>query len=152
MIDRASRDRLALALRRYVSGRIHNDALDNVEVDWRDRGAVAVQEAAWTLYNDHYQHYAVGRNAIPKQARREIARWIVFLHSDYEYLWPQYSFIRAGIPKWLQNLPAFRLLRRREERIWAEFCETGDISCWPFQNQGDLTEARLSPRLLAGHS
>jgi hypothetical protein len=149
MIHRASRDRLALALRQYVSGRISNDDLDATEVDWRDRGAVAVKQAAWSLYDDNYQHRAVGRHAISKEGRREIARWIVFLHSDQEYLWPQYSFIRVS--SWLGNVLTFGLWRRRESRLWKEYCEAGDISCWPFQNESELRKARVSPRFLAGH-
>ena len=43
MIDRKGRDRLALALRRYVVGRITNDDLEETEIDQRDRGAVAVK-------------------------------------------------------------------------------------------------------------
>lgn len=46
MIHRESRDRVALALRRYAVGRIANDDLDDMEVDWRDRGAVAVKQIA----------------------------------------------------------------------------------------------------------
>jgi hypothetical protein len=33
MIDRPSRDKLAEALRQYVSGRITNDTLDDIKVD-----------------------------------------------------------------------------------------------------------------------
>lgn len=64
MIDRKSRDALAIALRHYCAGLITNDDLDEVLVDWRDRGAVAVKQMSWQLY------------------------------SDQEYLWPEYSFIQ----------------------------------------------------------
>jgi hypothetical protein len=57
VIHRDSRDRLAEALRRYASGHISNDELDEVEVDWRDRGAVAVKGMAWRLYDDTREHY-----------------------------------------------------------------------------------------------
>ena len=69
MICERSRDRLALALRRYVAGRINNDDLDSVEVDWRDRGAVAVKQMAWNLYDDTNCHYAKGRHAINSDAK-----------------------------------------------------------------------------------
>lgn len=68
MIDRASRDRLATALRRYVSGRSTNDDLDRVDVDWRDRGAIAVKDRAWCLYDDTDQHRATGRHYLPQPA------------------------------------------------------------------------------------
>ena len=52
MIDRPSRNKLATAIRQYVSGRITNDNLDDIEIDWRDSGALAVKERAWSLYDD----------------------------------------------------------------------------------------------------
>jgi len=70
MIHRESRDELALALRRYVSGQIHNDQLADVGVDWRDRGAVYVYDMAWQLYNDMEQHYAKGKYSLDEQARK----------------------------------------------------------------------------------
>ena len=150
MIDRVSRDRLALALRQFVSGRIHNDELDAIEVDWRDRGAVAVKQAAWTLYDDYYQHFATGRHRIPGENRRVIARWVIFLHSNEEYLWPEYSFIR--VRNWAANILTLGWWRRREERLWREFCDTGDFSSWPFQNETELKKALSSPRLLSGRN
>jgi hypothetical protein len=93
MIHRQSRRRLALALRRYAATRITNVQLDEIDVDWRDRGAVAVKEMAWGLYDDLYTHKAVGRHALNRDVRRMVARWVVFLMSDEEYLWPEYSFI-----------------------------------------------------------
>lgn len=90
MIDRAGRDRIALALRRYAGKRITNDDLEEAAfADWRDRGAQAVAQLAWNLYSDHEQHRATGRHALDDSVRSDIARWIVFLHSDQEYLWPE---------------------------------------------------------------
>jgi hypothetical protein len=74
VIHRDSRDRLAEALRRYVCGDISNDELDEVEVDWRDRGAVAVKEMAWRLYDDTREHYV--EDALPRhsEGRKMVAR------------------------------------------------------------------------------
>lgn len=70
MVDRESRNRLAGALRHYVSGQITNDELDAVVVDWRDRGAVAVSQMAWYLYDDCYTHKAKGSHYLHKDATR----------------------------------------------------------------------------------
>lgn len=70
MIHRDSRNRLAEALRHYVSGRITNDELDDVEVDWRDRGAVAVKQMAWQLYDDLRTHYVEGELGRGSQGRK----------------------------------------------------------------------------------
>jgi hypothetical protein len=91
MICRESRDRLALALRRYVSCRISNDELHEIPVDARDRGALAVKHAAWMLYSDLKNHFNVGKYELSPQGRREVARLIVFLHSDIEYQYPDWS-------------------------------------------------------------
>ena len=74
MIHRESRDNLAQALRQYVSGRITNDDLANISVDWRDRAAVAVEKMAWTLYDDIQTHYVEGRWSRNSGGRRTIAR------------------------------------------------------------------------------
>ena len=105
MIHRESRNRLAEALRHYAAGRITNDDLDSVEIDWRDRGAIAVNEMAWGLYDDHDVHKATGRYQLDRDARRAISKWIVFLHSDCEYIWPEYSFLQ--FVNWPMNFLTF---------------------------------------------
>lgn len=148
MIDRPSRDRLAEALRHYVSGRITNDELDAVEVDWRDRGVVAVHEMAWHLYDDLKVHYVEDRLPRHSEARRGVASWIVFLHSDTEYFWPEYSFIQ--VVNWPMNLLTLGWWERRKQRRWQRFQEAGDFAVWPFFCRSDLESARARPRLLAG--
>lgn len=150
MIHRDSRDRLAEALRQYVSGRITNDDLDEVEVDWRDRGAVAVKEMAWQLYDDLSTHYVEGDLNRNSKGRKGIARWVTFLYSDREYLWPEYSFIQ--IVNWPMNLLTFGWWERMKKKRWEEFLEAGDFDVWPFCAREDLEAIRSRPRLLAGRS
>ena len=146
MIDRESRNRLAEALRHYVSGQITNDDLDEVEVDWRDRGAIAVKERAWSLYDDLYQHKATGSHYLDKEARREIAKWIVFLHSNNEYLWPEYSFIQIiNVP---MNLITLGWWERMKKRKWEQFLEAGEFEVWPFCSKEELQKASSLPRLM----
>ena len=144
MIHRPSRETLALALRRYVSSQITNDDLDDVDVDWRDRGAVAVKEMAWSLYDDMHEH-RVG-NDLPRgsEARKTIALWIVFLHSDAEYLWPEHSFIQVF--NWPLNILTFGWWERNKARRWQQFLEAGDFAAWPFCARSELEEAVSSPR------
>jgi hypothetical protein len=149
MICEKSRDRLALALRRYAAGRISNDDLDSVEVDWRDRGAVAVKQMAWRLYDDTTYHFAKGRHAINRDGRRIVAKWIVFLQGDTEYLWPDYSFIQI-INRPL-NLLTFGWWEKRKNARRKEFEQAGDFSAWPFIAMTELNDAVQSPRYLAGH-
>ena len=150
MIDRASRSRLAEALRHYVTGRITNDQLDGVEVDWRDRGAVAVQQMAWRLYDDLSVHYVEDRLPPHSEGRTAVARWILFLHSGEEYLWPDYSFIQ--IVNWPMNLLTLGLWESWKRRRWEQFLEAGDFDAWPFRQRSALDRAVARPRLLAGRS
>lgn len=147
VIHRSSRNALALALRRYVSGRITNDDLDDVDVDWRDRGAVAVKEMAWSLYDDMREH-RIGHD-LPRgsDARRTIARWIVFLHCDAEYLWPEYSFIQ--FVNWPLNILTLGWWEKHKARRWQELLEAGDFNAWPFCARRELERAASSPRLFA---
>jgi len=148
MIDRASRDRLATALRRYVSGHITNDDLHGINVDWRDRGAVAVRQRAWALYDDTYQHRATGKHYLGKPARDEIARWIIFLHSDVEYTWPEFNFIQIVNP--LMNILTLGWWEARKERRFQEFQAAGEYSVWPFATEADYQTVLERPKYFAG--
>lgn len=63
---------------------------------------VAVKQMAWQLYDDLRTHYVEGNLGRGSDGRKTIARWIIFLQSDKEYLWPEYSFIR--VINWPLNL------------------------------------------------
>jgi len=141
MIDRKGRNRLALALRRYAIGRITSDELEEIETDWRDRGVRAVHQMSWGLYSDG-QGYAVGQHALNWAVRRDLARWILFLRSEQEYLWPEYRF-DAG---WLSLFGKKRLLKiggmeARWNKRLQQFLEAGDGEVWPFINRAAYDEA-----------
>lgn len=148
LVHRESRNRLAEALRQYLSGRITNDELDDIEVDWRDRGAVAVKERAWQLYDDLRTHYVEGNLTRGSEGRRTVALWIAFLHSDMEYLWPEYSFMQ--ILNWPMNLLTLGWWGRMKKRKWEQFLEAGDFNVWPFCTKEELESVLQKPQLLAG--
>jgi hypothetical protein len=148
VICRDSRDRLALALRRYAAGRITNDDLDAIDVDSGDRGAAAIKHRAWFLYDDLMEHRATAKYLIPREGRRELARWVVFLHSEHEYLWPEFSFIDVlNIPL---NLLTLGWWARYRSRRYAEFREAGDFPVWPFLRTSEFEAAIRTPKFLSG--
>jgi hypothetical protein len=153
MISRDSRTRLAEALRHYTSGQISNDDLDDVEVDWRDRGAVAIQGMAWSLYDDTKYHYVEKRLPRGSSAREIVARWILFLHTDMEYMWPEYSFyqIRMCPDNFVMNFLTFGLWRKeslRRKKRWEQYLEAGEFDVWPFLHQSEYQHSLSNPRLL----
>ena len=78
MIDRISRDKLALALRRYTSGKITNDELNDLELNYQDSAVHEIHFDSWYLYDDTTEHKAVGQYYVSKENRTIIARWILF--------------------------------------------------------------------------
>jgi hypothetical protein len=142
MISRESRDRLALALRRYVSCRISNDELHEIPVDARDRGALAVKHAAWMLYSDLKNHFNVGKYELSPLGRREVARLIVYLHSNVEYQYPDWSLKDVALS--LLTLGWWKRVRSRD------FEKVGDMSAWPFVRSIDVETA--AKRFFAGHT
>jgi hypothetical protein len=147
MIHRESRDQLAQALRQYTSGRVTNEDLDSIEIDWRDRGANAVKDMAWQLYDDNRKHYVESRFPRHSEPRRTIARWITFLHSDSEYLWPEYWILQTV--NWPMNLLTFGWWERRKKKRWEQFLEAGDFEVWPYCSREELESVIKRPRLLA---
>ena len=129
-----------------MSGQITNDDLDKVTVDWRDRGAVAVKQMAWLLYDDTRQHRIERRLPRGSEERRDVARWIAFLYSDLEYYWPEYSFIQ--IVNWPMNLLTWGWWERMKKRRWEQFLEAGDFKVWPFCRVDELDRIRRRPRFL----
>lgn len=142
MIDRASRDKLAEALRQYVSGRITNDTLDSIEINKKDYGAIAVKDATWYLYDDVHEHKAINKFYINQKDRKDIARWIVFLQSNEEYIWP-----KMGIKDMLFVMLTFGLYKKV---INSRLNKVGDLSVWPFRSKNELKKASSKPKLLIG--
>lgn len=159
MIDRHRRDRLAELLRQFVDGLMTNDdfedRLDRILDDprpvrkWEDKALWAIRSRAWFLYDDLRTHRMTGQWALSPEGHREIARWIVFLHSDCEYRWPVTNFI--SLSGCLFGMLTFGLgprlygaiMRRRVGAM-------GDWDVWPFICREDYERALQQPRLLTG--
>ena len=152
---------MAEALRHFASGRTTNDEFeDRLHHLLRERkvgrkqddGALwAITSRSWFLYDDTRQHRLDGKRRLNREGRREMARWIVFLHSGCEYEWPITSFISPGsffltiLTFGLARLVLPRLIKRRYESM-------GDWKVWPFIRQSDFDQVRKRPRFLTGFS
>lgn len=164
MIDRPSRDRLAELIRHLVAGRISNYEFEEaLPLESRDPAVWEVfRNGAWCLYGDLEEHRLVDRKRLGREARREAARWIVFLKSEREYEWPASRHRLSG---WLALAHLAHLLTlkspvgllvhllvawawaRWRRRLWRR---SGDPAVWPFLRAGDLEAARAAPCYLAG--
>jgi len=156
MIDRAARDRAATLLRRFVGGRMTNDDFDSDFPQSRTDPALdALSGASWHLYSDNSTHRLTGRHALTREGRRQVLRWVLFLHSGLEYEWPDFNWYRVvRTPSPLIDWLLRGALTRRKEREAAEIAEfqaAGDYDVWPFIREADLRRALRHPRLLGGH-
>jgi len=138
MIDRLSRDKLAETLRQYVSGRVTNDTLDDLKTNNEDYGVKAIKDAAWFLYDDLYEHKAVGKHRIEEDNRHEVSKWIVFLQSDEEYLWPRPSILQK-----IGSILTFGFYKPTTT-------SNEEKEVWPFFTNESLESVLKKPKLFSG--
>lgn len=173
MIDKQRRKKLAYYLRQLSVGQITNDGfeegiIEDITDGWLpeqyhrakkasydDAVIVPMLETCWGLYDDTRQHKLLGKDKLPDESLKTIARCILFLHSDFEYEWPHFYMLnpifKFSIPKMLIVLAInivtlgwwMRHHRKKEMAAYEEFKKLGDFECWPFFTKVDY-EIQLS--------
>jgi hypothetical protein len=166
MIDKLRRKRLALHLRHLATGQITNDdfessVVDEVTYGWLpeqyyrakeaksdDQVIQPILEFSWTLYDDLNQHKLTKQHQLPQEQLKDIARYILFLHSDLEYRWP-YLDVTSPIIKFnLKDLLVFLLtlghnyrkrVKQRQEEL-EQLKQQGAFSLWPFYSQEEYRD------------
>lgn len=151
-VDRSARDVAAQLLRDFISGRITNDQFESFCPKTTDRAIHAIWDTAWTFYDDHHSHKLTGKYRLPRDIQRICVRWILFLHSDQPYEWPDIDL--PGID------PATRIKRGLWDSLFsaandlsagevAGFLKAGHYPVWPFISVKDYKQAIAKPRLLS---
>lgn len=99
MIDRKSRDILAENLRHLASRQISNDTFEERVYKLRsgDYAVNYIIDISFDLYSDWNEKKSRCKDALSKEWKREVAKWILFLKSDKEYEWPIESRLKAWI-------------------------------------------------------
>lgn len=150
MIDRPARNRAALLIRRLAAGRITND---DFEADYprsaSDGALRAIARRAWLLYSDWPAYRLAGRRALPAAVRRDVARWVVFLHSDCEYRWPVDFSVLKFYRRCTDLLTLGGWVRRKAFRFDGSRRE-GELAVWPFFTRAEYSVAAGHPRFLGG--
>jgi hypothetical protein len=148
MIDRFARNQAAEAIRHFATGQITNwQFIKQYPTSRKDPAIWALDDTVWCLYDDFRTHTLIGKDALTKEGKKEVARWLTFLYSDEEYLWPRIG--RPGLRRdpepWLLSwLFGFGPGR------WKRFKASGDYDVWPFIKREDFDRARKKPVLLVG--
>tara|TARA_R110002020_G_scaffold39360_2_gene117182 strand:+ start:171 stop:617 length:447 start_codon:yes stop_codon:yes gene_type:complete len=141
MIDRKARNKAALAIRRYASGRITNFEFEKSFDDSEDFAICAICGEVWRFYDDFKQHKALGKHALDKNVKRYFAKLFVFLKSDEEYVYPRGDYPWEANKSRFLSLLTFGLSDERRlirKRVWDEI---GDIQYWPFKSENHLNSA-----------
>ncbi len=107
-----------------------------------------ILEYAWCLYNDAYNHKLTGQHQLSDAQIKEIARIILFLHSDLEYDWTYIDLtnpvIRFSFTDILKSIITFgqhyRDLNLKREEEFERLKKTGDFELWPFKTKSDYEE------------
>ena len=166
MIDTERRKKLAYHLRHLSIGLITNDEYENYitedisfgwlpeqyyrakEAEFDDAIIKPMLELSWFLYSDLKEHKLIGKHKLTEKQIKDIARYILFLHSENKYEWKyidltnplmRFSFkdiilsvITLG--KHYQN----KLNEREKE--YAELKNNADYEYWPFINRKQYEE------------
>lgn len=148
MVDRDSRTACAALLRRLMIGQVTGDAFECAvdELGSSDPGIRAVRMQAWACYSEGEP---VERD-VARAVRMDIARSILFLQSDAEYLWPPYPSGDLPIYNWLFNIWTLGWWERRKADRLREWEQHGDFAVWPFHSRSDYDAACARPRFLVG--
>ena len=139
MIDREARDSAAEILRQFFSGRFSQFDFVEKFPGSKDPALRAVDHTVWCFYDDFREHKMTDEFKLTPEWRRIIARWVMFLHSDFEYEWPNVSY--PGLR------PLKRTLFRKKEK---RFLDSGSYEVWPFIDQASFETAKSNPVLHAG--
>jgi hypothetical protein len=148
MIDREARNQAVMLLRRLVAGRVTNDEFEDAQPASRVDPAIdeVFYLGVWGLYSDLSEHRLVGRHRLPREARREVARFILFLKSGLDYGWP-----RRKLWEELLWLAAGLLTLGLAGRFyWSRLRRRGDVEVWPFLRREDFERAFRHPCYFAG--
>lgn len=148
MIDRTARRQAAETIRHFVTSQITNkEFIRRYPHSKEDPAIWALDDTVWCLYDDIRTHRLAGDYALTKEFKTEVARWLLFLYSDAEYVWP-----KIGKPGFRQTPSWFCRILPFAQKRFETFRAAGDYSVWPFLRREDFEAARRKAKLLGGNS
>jgi hypothetical protein len=145
MIDRNARNKLAELIRSLVAGNITNYEFEaSLPTSTDDAVWEVFHNGAWCLYSDMKEYKLRGEYALSPEDKTVVARWVLFLKSDYEYKWPSASFREA-----LLKSISLGFFGQSTLDKWKDY---GDVSYWPFVNSNQFDEAKQAKGYLGANN
>lgn len=174
MVDKERRKKLAYHLRHLSIGLITNDEFedyitDDVTFGWLPEQYYRAKEAklddaiirpmlelSWCLYSDLKEHKLKGQYKLDEKQLKDIARFILFLHSNNEYEWPYIDPMNPLIRFSFKDiiLSVITLGKHYKDKVsereneYIEMQKVGDYEFWPFISKEQYNEQlKLHPFL-----
>lgn len=145
--DDSIRKQMAEIARHFAAGLLTNDAFEDA---WGHISKGALYDVFywgfWPFSCDLEKHTLTGRFALTPQARRQVARTILFLRSGFPYRWPRITGPHLLPVMCLSLITLGWYGRHWQRKRWAG----GDESVWPFFNRVDYEHALAHPVYLRG--
>ena len=145
MVDAEARKIAAEAARHFVSGQITNFDLEDKMPSSNDPAIWAVEDTIWCYYDDFKEHKINDHWSVPAEVKTMMARWVMFLYTNYEYRWPKARY--PGIRPIEYGFIGKLFNKHNKQK---EFLSAGDYSVWPFIDKESYEKAKNNPVLLAG--
>jgi hypothetical protein len=140
-ISRLERNRAAELVRRWRAGQVSNYELEDQWPKAReDYSLEAIGAQLWLLYDDNAEEF-LDELGLSNAQREMLERVAMFLNSDCEYLWPQFSIQKGDLSFFQRLLPG---ANRRIEEQFEEFKKSGRPECWPFICSKQLEEIKFN--------
>lgn len=151
-VDPVARRIAAQLLRRFIGGRISNDMFEDSEPQTNDRAVRAIWNTMWPFYDDLHEHVLSGKYKLSREDLRLCSRWLMFLHTDQPYVWPDIALAGFDPSQRVQPnvLLRFFSLGALKPEVASAFLAAGDHAYWPFASKADYRTALSAPRLLSG--
>ena len=146
-INHQARLHLARLARRLATGAITNEQFENQRPRSQESTLHDIYfRGLWPLYDDFIEHRLVGKWALDREERTQVARILLFLRSGLPYRYPRITGL-AQIPVILLSLVTLGWFGRFwHRRSW----RGGDESVWPFYTRNEYDAARRYPVFLNG--
>lgn len=158
MVDKERRKKLAFHLRHLAVGLISNDEFENYITDevtfgWLPEQYYRAKEAeiddpiirpmlelSWTLYSDLKNYKLKKKDKLSDQQLKDIARFILFLHTELEYEWPYLDATNPLIHFSFKDVllsvltlgQHYRNKLKQQHQEFEKFTETDNYIYWPF--------------------
>ena len=176
MVDKDRRKKLAYHLRQLSVGLSTNDEFeDNVmqdvtagwlpvhyykskEAEFDDPIIRPMLELSWCLYSDLEEHSLTDRHKLTDQQLKDIARFILFLHTDIAYEWPYIDptnpLLRLSFKEILLSVLTlgqyYRNIKKDRLNDFNEMQGLGDYNYWPFLTKESYQQQLTMPPFLQG--